>query len=233
MYKKIVLSAVFLALFAAAANAGTERKNDVNKMDLEETQSFFYEKGYKEGAAEGYEKGYAEAMEAARERLWKYSKRINAIENGKYLTGIGKISPPEVYQVQDGDSIRISIMGCKIEKPLSPDEILGLPTLDSGEIDTKTNGEGGIETRTTDEEEALRTNAIGITAHDRNLFSGNMHGIAADKNRHYYFVPNNRYYRQKLDQMSYIYTVQDNKLKVLFPTQHDMDEFRRTFIEGK
>lgn len=216
-----------------ALHAGTELKNDLSKMDLEDSQHFFYEKGYKDGVKEGYDKGYADALAYAKQRLRRYAKKIEAIENGKYLVGIGKISPPEVYQVQDGDSIKVNIMGCRIEKPLSPDEIIGLPSAPEGSsVMTSGSGSDKPDVRTAEEDEVFKTNAVSITAHDRSIFSGNAHGIAADKGQHYYFVPNNRYYRQKLDQMGYVYAVKNSKLKVLFPSKRDMDDFKRTFIEN-
>lgn len=229
--KSLILSG---ALVAGLCASDVEKNTDLNTMNLEQIESFFYEKGFKEGIASGYKTGYSDALNYAQARLLKYKDKIEAIEYGKYLTQKGKISAPELYQVYDeSGNVEISVMGCRIERPLSPDEIISLPTLAQQHYynqNMRSSMEyGGMKGKPI-ENGQLPNNSVDISLRDQSLFSGEMKTPDKDKAVYYYYIENNNFYRNKLDKMNYIYSVKGDKIKVIFPTRDEMEAFKRTFV---
>lgn len=101
-------------------------------LENKELESFFYNKGYNDGLRDGVKKGAKKAFEKATRTMGKYEKKIKAMEMGKYLFKKQKITPPRLYQVQKADgSISVVVKGCKLEKQLSPNEILMLPSTEN------------------------------------------------------------------------------------------------------
>ena len=115
-----------LVLISTFLLSTTSYSND-KSFDASGMLDMYYKKGLEAGAKSGYEKGYKDALELAKKRLRLYSDKVKANESGKYLKEYGgKITNPEIYQIRDGNSINVIVKGCKIEKQLTPDEIIDL-----------------------------------------------------------------------------------------------------------
>ncbi|HDX6248319.1 TPA: hypothetical protein RPW15_001476 [Campylobacter fetus subsp. venerealis] len=98
-----------------------------------EAEEFFYQRGLDAGYNQGYEQGVKDAFEEAKKILAKYKNEIRAYEIGKYFMQNGYITYPKVWQRVDNDGgVKIEIQPSKIEKQLNISDIFNkfntLPT---------------------------------------------------------------------------------------------------------
>lgn len=222
---KLLLSLVFIISLEAR-----ERKVDLNKMNLEDIESFFYEKGLKDGIKKGYRQGYSEALGYAKSKLNRYSSKIRAIEYGKYLND--RISSPEVYQVKDKfGNIKVIVKGCKFEKPLRADEIISLPIFPSDICSDRVISRVNYSNQLSGLQYSNDiSNSANVIKRDDKLFSGRLKDTTSDNSRVFYYIPNQRFFRNKLSQLNMIYTIENDKIKVIFQDQQERDEFIRNFL---
>lgn len=137
--KGILLTAVLAgSIFATATYAETAEEGIANstrsiaeKVDKQDGETFFYNKGFSDGFEEGKKIGFEQALKEGAEALSKYEAYIKSLEAGKYLSKKGKITPPRIYQEKRADgSISVVVQGCNIEGELSPKDILLFPSID-------------------------------------------------------------------------------------------------------
>ena len=218
--KRVLLTA--LTLTAVTAFAG----NDVKHYNTDNIEQFQYQKGLREGIERGYKEGYRDALEFAKKQLRLYKKKIEALEAGKYLKEYsGKITNPEVYQLKNGDSVKVIVRGCRIEKPLSPDEIIDLPIL-YGITDTtlKTHYENKPYNSST-----FHTDTSDIVGRDGNGFYSNRPLDPYTDHASYIYIRNTSRNRAKLELLNRDFTVEDNRLKIKFYNEKDRKDFLKRF----
>jgi hypothetical protein len=107
------------------------KKDTNNSVDLSSMNQFYYNKGYNDGYKTGYAKGYRDAIKDVLRRLAKYNKKMKAIEASKYLMANGYITYPEIFRINKDGDYQIVITKPKIEKPLSIQDLILLPSLNN------------------------------------------------------------------------------------------------------
>jgi hypothetical protein len=94
-------------------------------------EQFFFDAGYKKGYKEGYEKGYKEGYKQAvkdfKTVLQAYKDDIKALEMGKYLFRNGYITYPRVYRLNENGKVEFKIVGCRLEKIRSLEDVIRNP----------------------------------------------------------------------------------------------------------
>jgi hypothetical protein len=227
MILEILMKKILLLTLVTVFSLALERNADLSKMSLEDIESFFYEKGRKDGLKRGYQQGYKDAITYATKKLERYSSKIKAIEYGKYLRN--KISAPEVYQVKDQfGNIKVVVKGCRFEQPLKPHEIIDLPIFPQDVCsDTVIDTSNSLQN---DDHIISTTNSANIIKRDQKLFSGKINDISSDTNTVFYYIPNKSYFRTKLAQLNMIYTIENDKIKVIFHSKQERDNFIKNFL---
>jgi len=100
-----------------------------------DADTFFYNKGFSDGKAEGMRLGYAKAKKEIMKKLKSRLRTIKAMEAGKYLSKKHKITAPQIYQVRNSDgSLSVQVKGCRLEGELTTEEIVLLPKVEEGYI---------------------------------------------------------------------------------------------------
>lgn len=204
------------------------QETDVKNYNTEHIQQFYYKKGLRDGAEKGYKNGYRDALRASKKQLRLWATKIMALESGKYLKEYaGKITNPEIYQIKNGNEIKVVVKGCKIEKPLTPDEIIDLPQYP---IDANGNYKFKYynidETASSPLEDGNNiTNSADVVGRDGNGFYSNRPSSPYANKASYYYLPNSRSMRKKLDVLNYSYAIEDNKIKVIFNSEKEKNSF--------
>lgn len=216
---KLILGACALLLAGTYLHAEptADPSESINQKGIE---TFFYNKGYKDGLRDGEKVGYKQAFKEAKRSIKRYSKRIKSLEASKYLSKKGKITPPRLYQKQNPDgTVQVVIEGCKIEKQLTPTEVLMLPHVDdmasSSSLRGATYSSGG------DSEISNAVHLIGVDKEDyRPHFSTD-----AVKSTFRYF-PDTQFYRKLFRASGKPFAITSNeKIKVIFTSEKEALDF--------
>ncbi len=221
--KIIVLGAIVTATIVMA-------QEEPKQYNTEHIEQFEYKRGLKAGLEQGYKKGYKDALEFAKRQLRLYSKTIKAYEAGKYLKQYDKkISDPAVYQENQGGSVRVIVRGCRIVKPLTPDDIIELPMypVDANGVAKFNfyNVDGTSNKNIFDN--GTFTDSSDIVARDGNGFYASRPLDPYTNNASYIFLRNTASTRNQLSLLNREYTVEDNKIKVVFRNQEDRNNFMK------
>ena len=196
----------------------------VKEYDTEHIKQFYFNKGLREGAEKAYASGYKDGLLFAKKQMRLWATKIKANESGKYLKK--KITNPEIYQIKKGNEIKIIVRGCRIEKPLTPDEIIDLPHYP---IDA--NGNSSFSYYNIDESaksplsQDTIVNSADVMGRDGNGFYSNRPSQPYLNNSSYFYLNNSRAMRKKLDVLNYTYAIEDNKIKVIFSSEEEKDTF--------
>lgn len=187
----------------------------------------YYKKGLEQGAKDGYQKGYEDALELAKKRLRLYADKIKANESGKYLKEYGgKITNPEIYQLRDGNSINVIVKGCKIEKQLTPDEIIDLELfpIDGDDMKFKYYNMTNNNVALFNEQNPANsiTNSMDIFENDNDGFFKERPSLN-NSNKKYLYLPNSSNLRTKLSNLNYTYTIENNKIKLIYGSEREKD----------
>ena len=207
--KKIALSLLCLSSFLLADN-----KN------LNALANFYYKQGYQTGYKEGYEKGYQDALNYAKEKLKEYALKIKAYEAGKYLIKTEKITYPQVFYLKnpDDNSIKIVIKNSQIENEIGADDILYLPKLNLKEYKNIND---------TINENYQVSNSVSLKEIQTNP---EVPKPSKDTLKTYYiYMPNTESYKKILNQAGLVYSEEGNKLKIIFASKKDAQNFIKDF----
>lgn len=226
--KKIIIGLVLSLSTSLMANGTTAQTQDgVKNYNTEHVEQFFYKKGMVDGTKLGYKQGYAEALEFAKKQLRLYAQKIKAYESGKYLKEHeGKITNPEIYQIKNGNEIKVIVRGCRIEKQLTPDEIINLPHYPIDGV-----GNPSFSYTNMDESnaplfgESIPTDSADIIARDGNGFYGDRGSNPYLNDGSYYYLENSQAMRKQLSVLNYTYAIEDNKIKVIFSNENEKKSF--------
>lgn len=233
MSKKITLTIGLCSLMFAtslfSASGEDERAN--SSINLEKLQDTFYKRGHKDGLRTGYARGYAMALEDAKAKISSYATKIESYENGKYLSADGKVTAPRLYQYIDRRSGNMSVIveGCKLDKKLSPKDIIELPMYpDVISMKQKSNGVYENATSSIYEKRGYNdkiSNSVKVVRRDMNHYKnktptfGYSDEISVE-------VDNNRYYNERLAQANIEYTLSSNdKIKVILKNEREREIF--------
>lgn len=225
---KRIWSTIAVAFMLSSVAVADE---EVKQYNTEHLEQFFYTKGLRDGIEKGYKQGYEEALAFAKKQMRLYSDKIKALEAGKYLKEYGgKITNPEVYQVKNGNSVNVIVRGCRIEKQLSPDEIIDLPHYP---IDANCNNTFKYHNVEGDTNPIFNTNvntgnSADVLSRDGNGFYSQRSSNPYSNNNSYYYLDNTSTLRNQLDILNYTYTIEDNKIKVIFSNENE----RSTFLKN-
>lgn len=184
-----------------------------------DSSEFYFEKGYKQGKSVGYKKGFEAGKKYFLKQLKKRMASIRAMEAGKYLIKQYKITAPKVFQkkLRDG-SIKVVVEGCKLEKELTPEEIMTLPTMPNDYKSSNT-----YEYNPNTNQKAV-SNSVYLPGVDSN--EEIPHGTEEVNNATYLVLPNTTYYKKLLDKEGKPYAIDNNgKIKVLFENNREKQLF--------
>lgn len=223
--KKTILFG-FLILIGFVTNSFSDDK----AYDASGMLDMYYKKGLEVGAKNGYEKGYKDGLELAKKRLRLYSDKIKANESGKYLKEYGgKITNPEIYQIKDGNSINVIVKGCKIEKQLTPDEIIDLELFPIDGDDMKFKYYNMTKDNISLFDEQNPTSFSGGVTNSVDVFENDNMGYMRDRpslsnsNTKYVYLPNSNNLRTKLTNLNYTYSIENDRIKVIYGSEREKD----------
>lgn len=219
-----------LIILGMLAITSTAIAQEAKQYNTEHIEQFEYKRGLKEGLEQGYKKGYKDALEFAKRQLRLYGKTIEAYEAGKYLKRYDKkISNPAIYQENQGGSIRVIVRGCRIVKPLTPDDIIELPM-----YPVDANGVSKFNFYNVDEtsnknifDDSTYTNSSDIVARDGNGFYSSRPLNPYTNNSSYIYLENTESTRKQLSLLNRGFAVEDNKIKIIFKNQEDRKNFMK------
>jgi len=207
-------------------------QEQVRHYSTENIEQFQFSRGLKEGLEKGYKQGYRDALEFSKRQLRLYRKQIEAMEAGKYLKEYDrKITNPAIYQVREGNTVKVLVRGCKIARPLTPDEIIELPMYP---VDAQ--GSSKFKYYNMDEtgnsnifDKTTFTNSSDIVARDGNGFYSTRPQDPYANNATYLYISNTQANRKKLELLNRDYTIEDGRIKITFNTQEDKSHFINRF----
>jgi len=184
-----------------------------------DSSDYYYEKGYKQGKSVGYKKGFEAGKKYFLKQLKRRMAKLKAMEAGKYLVKEYKITAPEVFQKKQRDgSIKVVINGCKLEKELTPEEIMMLPSVPNG-YKISSNS-----TYTPSTNKPAVSNSVYLPGVDYN--EDIPHTTEEQNDVTYLILPNTQYYKKLLDTAGKPYAISnDDKIKVIFENQRDKNLF--------
>ena len=206
---------------------GVSLHAEVKEYNTEHIEQFQYQQGFKDGARKAYKEGYRDALRFAKKQLRLWAKTIKAYEAGKYLKEYDKkITNPAIYQSKQGNTVKVIVRGCRIERQLSPDEILELPMYP---IDTTGNGKFDYTNMDASDvnifDKDTFTNSGDIVARDGDGFYSSRPTNPFTNNASFLYFPNTEQNRKKLTVLNYNYTIEDNKIKVIFRSKEERQFF--------
>jgi len=202
---------ILLCLFAGLSLYAKENLNGL--------ANFYYKQGYQAGYKEGYEKGYQDALNYAKEKLKEYALKIKSYEAGKYLIKEKKITYPQIFYLKMPDnSIKIVIRNSQIENEISADDILYIPKLNLKDFE---NINDTVKKSTT------VSNAISLKDIQTNPEVPKLSKNTL--NLYYLYMPNTESYKAILNKAGLVYTEYGNKLKIVFQSKKDADNFIKDF----
>jgi hypothetical protein len=127
MSNLIIFVGISLSFVACSSKEATNPDSKVqSSKNYQSIKDKYFKKGYDqalEDMGEHYvKKGFDHAKKALSK---KYKSRMFALEAGKYALKKQKVTPPEMYSVEYPDgSVKIDLVGCKMERENTPEEIL-------------------------------------------------------------------------------------------------------------
>ncbi len=226
MRKNILFGLLFSIVFATISFSNDKAYDSSGMLDM------YYKKGLESGAKNGYDKGYKDGIELAKKRLRLYSDKIKANESGKYLKEYGgKITNPEIYQIKDGNSINVIVKGCKIEKQLTPDEIIDLELfpIDGDDMKFKYYNMNKDNIALFDEQNPTSyggssgvTNSVDVFENDNMGYMKNRPSLN-NSNTKYMYLPNSNNLRTKLTNLNYTYSIENDRIKVIYGSEREKD----------
>lgn len=221
-YSKIFISSLFVF---SSTLAFAENNPKINSYDIQPLLEMHYKKGLKDGAEKAYKEGYINGLEFSKKRLRLYSQKIKAYESGKYLKEYaGKISNPEIYQTKVNDGVKVIVNGCKIEKELTPDEIIDLVhfPMDANEKDKISyESENNLYMPIFDNYGV--TNSVDIISRDKDGFNESRPSSPFEQKPSYLHLPNNRHTINKLNSLNYTYAIDGDNIKVIFSSEREKE----------
>lgn len=203
--KKIVLAALLSSGLLMAADT---------------TEDFFYQSGYEQGQKDGFNQGVAAAFKESKKILESYKEQIRAYEIGKYLVKAKYLTAPKIYQVIDEQGgLRVDISKSRIEKELNIDDIFAK----FGTIPV-------MEEKNNIAEDSLsldETNSVTVASRDNII---NIPGTA-DKNNKIITVSieKNSKNEEILKKSNTVYSLDDDRFKVMFFTRTEKSNFCNSF----
>lgn len=240
---KKTVAAMAIIFMSVAAMA-----SQVKKFDTQYLEEFNYTRGYKAGAKDGYALGYKQAIEFAERQLRLYKTKIEAYENGKYLKNYeGIITAPAVYQKVTKNGVQIIVEGCKISKPLTPDEILTSPIYPIDATRVRHFDARGAGTATLASFPNMGSgstplyqpnNSSGANSFNVLNSSGGNGYFSQRPSSHisklsYYYLPNTKRVRQELDSGNYTYTISQGRVKIIFQSKAEKNKFLEMLSTAK
>jgi len=232
MKTKIIATATILCIGLSSALTAA----DSTKMNTEELERFFYEKGYNDAKNKFYEKGYRDALKFAERKLNEYRAKIKALEQGKYLLKKDKITYPEVYQTTDSKgNIKVVIGGCKIERPLTPSDIIKLPVIDQRVCEDYNPLHADVH-YAVDGEKSVNEPSVSNSVFLSDRGDLDLPKKTSDETKIVYkYFPNTQFYRNLLEKAGILYSIYGEKLKALFDSREEARKFCRLYRlkEGK
>jgi hypothetical protein len=201
--KKLILSVALIATMGYADNGS-------------DSSDYYFGMGYKKGKIVGYRKGFEAGKKEALKELNKRFAEIKAMEAGKYLVKQYKITAPKVFQKKMSDgSIKVVIDGCKLEKELTPEEIMLLPKMPNGY--KVSSSYGGYNPSVSQKAISDSVYLPGVDTED-NI----PHGTEEVNDITYLILPNTEYYKKLLDKAGKPFSISaDGKIRVLFQNHRD------------
>lgn len=200
--------------------------DEPKQYNTEHIEQFEYNRGFKQGIERGYKSGYADAIVFAKKQLRLYAKKIKALEAGKYLKEYDKkITNPAIYQTKQGNNINIIVRGCRIEKPLTPDEILELPLYP---IDTSTNGQfsySNADESNVNIFDNTRSDSSDVLIRDGNGFFGSRPKSSFVNTDSFFYIENSAKNRKHLNTLNYSYAIENNRIKIVFKNSVEREAF--------
>ena len=203
--KKIVLAALLSSGLLMAADT---------------TEDFFYQNGYEQGQKDGFNQGVAAAFKESKKVLEAYKEEIRAYEIGKYLIRAKYLTAPKIYQVIDEQGgLRVDISKSRIEKELNIDDIF-----------TRFGTIPVMEEKNNIAEDSLsldEANSVTIASRDNII---NIPG-EADKNNKIITVSieKNSKNEEILKKSNTVYSLDDDRFKVMFFTRTEQTNFCNSF----
>jgi hypothetical protein len=127
--KHLISSALLFSLILFSGCSSKQQLQDTGKkqsMDnLITIKKESYGKGYKDAIKDMSEIYVRKGFNIAKDALKHWKDRILSIEAGKYAIEEGKITAPELTSIEKDDgSIKLEVVGCKMERENTPSEIL-------------------------------------------------------------------------------------------------------------
>jgi len=223
--KTSIMAGLALLVMTTAAQAETSRAREYNTEHIEQ---FEYKRGLRDGLEKGYKKGYRDALEFAKRQLRLYAKTIKALEAGKYLKEYDKkISNPAIYQENQGGVVKVIVRGCRIVRPLTPDDILELPI-----YPVDASGSAKFNFYNMDEtsnknifDDGTYTDSSDVIARDGNGFYASRPLNPYTNTSSYMYMRNTQSNRKMLELLNRPYTIEDNRIKIVFRNQEDRENF--------
>lgn len=225
------LSLVFgaVGLFADEVAVTHSYRSASENIKSEGIETIFYNKGLVDGTEEGRRLGYADAMKDAEASIMRYKNYIKALEAGKYISKIGRITPPRIYQepLPDG-RISVVVKGCNIEGELSPSDILLFPKYERGAEGKKRT------TISPSQKSSSVSDSVYLAGVDRKKSlprSSNTYKKVTFK-----VFENNSFYRKLFRKSGLVFSLQpNNQIRVMFRSNEEADGFiaRHGLTEGK
>lgn len=193
--------------------------------DIRDIEKFFYNQGVKESYNEAYAAGYTKAVKDSLMALKRYDQLIKAREAGKYLIAQDKLSSPEAYLIEsENGGLEIKIRGCKIEKELTPADILKAPLanarmFDNNEIDAYGENKSNIDTA---------SNSVVISKRD--TIQSEVPILPGNETQRSKRVYNNTpTIRKALDANNVVYSISDKKIRAIFSSSRTAEKFENEF----
>ena len=197
--------------------------------DIRDIEKFFYNQGVKESYNEAYAAGYAKAVKDALMALKRYEKLIQAREAGKYLSSENKLSSPEVYSIKTANGLQVKVRGCKIEKELTPADILRAPIANAkmfseGDVDIYNETQG----QNASDGSLAATNSVVINKRD--TIQSEIPILPGNETHRAKRVYNNTpTIRKALDANNIVYSVSDKKIRAVFSSNSSAENFEKAF----
>lgn len=185
----------------------------------DESEKFFYNRGYEKGFNDGYESGVAKGLAIAKNVVAKYKDRIKAYEVGKYLIQEKYLTYPQVWQMIDNDgNVVLSVTPSKIEKELNIDDIFA----EFAEIPKKDYKAGSLE-------QSLN-NSVVLSSRDYNA-NDLPDSTKRDSNISYINIKKTSKNEELLKKANVVFEENKKSYKVIFFSPQEKIDFCKNFKE--
>lgn len=201
-----------------------EISTKINTYDISPMLETYYKKGLADGSEKAYKEGFKSALLHAKKRLRLWENEISNFEKNKYLLEYdGKITNPEIYQSKFnmGEGVNVIVDGCKIEKQLTPDDII-----DSKFFTHKLEKDNyyNITSNTTDIFNNSVTNGVDIISRDKNGFNEDRPSSPFGTNKAYLYLAKNKTVLEKLNVLNYAFAIENNRIKIILSSEKEKQQ---------